>query len=184
MIRLVERIDAGPIISSRQLSLTPDQSAIQASDSLAVMAAELLRQTLPAWVAGTIREQPQDESHASMTRPLDRRDGDLDLRRPAIELFDRWRAFQPWPGVQIRAGAVRCKLLELVPSPRDLSTGSTLVCDDALLIGCGEGSIAVRLIQPEGRDCMEAQAFARGYRSLLDLVWGQPFPDVRLPLVV
>jgi methionyl-tRNA formyltransferase len=184
LIRLVERLDAGPIISSRQLSVAPDQSAIQASESLAAMAADLLRRTLPEWVAGAICEQPQDEAYASMTRPLDRRDGDLDLRRPAIELYDRWRAFQPWPGVQVQAGDVRCKLLELMPGSRDLSIGSTLICDDALLIGCGEGSIVVRLIQPEGRDRMEARDFERGYRSLLDEVWGQPFPDGRLSLVV
>ena len=184
LIRLVERLDAGPIIASSEFSLTTDQTAIEASESLSLVAAELLTETLPKWVAGVIREHPQDESLARMTRPLERRDGELDLRRPSIELYDRWRAFQPWPGIQVQAGEVRCKLLDLTLDPRDLSIGSTVACDDVLLIGCGEGSIAVRAIQPEGRDRMEAQAFVRGYRSLLNVKWGQPFPDGQSPIVV
>ena len=184
LIRLVERLDAGPIIASSELSLTTDQTAIEASESLSLVAAELLTEMLPKWVAGVIREHPQDESLARMTRPLERRDGELDLRRPSIELYDRWRAFQPWPGVQVQAGEVRCKLLDLTLDPRDLSIGSTVACDDVLLIGCGEGSIAVRVIQPEGRDRMEAKAFVRGYRSLLNVKWGQPFPDGQSPIVL
>jgi len=184
LIRLVERLDAGPIIASSELSLTTDQTAIEASERLSLVAAELLIETLPKWVTGVIREHPQDESLARMTRPLERRDGELDLRRPSIELYDRWRAFQPWPGIQVQAGEVRCKLLDLTLDPRDLSIGSTVACDDVLLIGCGEGSIAVRVIQPEGRDRMEAQAFVRGYRSLLNVKWGQPFPEGQSPIVL
>ena len=184
LIRLVERLDAGPIIASRELSLTTGETAIEASESLSLLAAELLIETLPNWVAGVIREYPQDESFATMTRPLERRDGELDLRRPAIELYDRWRAFQPWPGIQVQAGEVRCKLLDLAANPRNLSIGSTMACDDVLLIGCGEGSIAVRVIQPEGRDRMDVQDFVRGYKSLMDVQWGQPFPDSQSPIVV
>ncbi len=184
LIRLVEQLDAGPIIASSEFSLTTDQTAVEVSERLSVVAADLLAATLPKWVSGVICEYPQDELLASMTRPLERRDGELDLRRPAIELYNRWRAFQPWPGVQVQAGEIRCKLLEVTPSAHDLSVGSTMARDDALFIGCGEGSIAATVIQPEGRDRMEAQAFVRGYRSLLNVKWGQPFPDSQAPIVV
>ena len=59
-----------------------------------------------------------------------------------------------------------------------------MACDDVLLIGCGEGSIVGRVIQPEGRDRMDVQDFVRGYKSLMDVQWGQPFPDSQPPIVV
>ena len=71
-------------------------------DRLADLGAELLDDALDGWVAGSLSAQPQDSGAATVTRPLERADAELDLRRPARALFDQWRAFQPWPGAFVR----------------------------------------------------------------------------------
>ena len=183
LIRLVRALDAGPIVAVEQTPIDPDETAADLHVRLANLTADLLAGVLPAWAAGELSEEPQDESKVSLTRPLERKDADLDLRQPALELYNRWRAFQPWPGVRVRAGDTICGLTDVCPGNEQLEPGQVRLCDDALLLGCGDGSLSIRALQPAGRTRMDASAFARGYRRLLSVPWGRPYPDARPPVL-
>ena len=54
---------------------------------LAETTAALLVWVLPGWAAGELDVRAQDEARVSLTRPLERADAELDLRRPARELY-------------------------------------------------------------------------------------------------
>ena len=183
LIRLVRALDAGPIVAVERTPVDANKTAADVQSCLAEVTAELLVRTVPAWAAGDLTEQPQDEAKVSLTRPLERADAELDLRRPAGELYNRWRAFQPWPGARVRVGDTVCGLLDVGLGAVRLDPGEVRVADDALLLGCGEGALAVRAIQPAGRKRLDATAFARGYQRLLDMPWGRPYPDARPPLI-
>ncbi|MCY3896387.1 MAG: methionyl-tRNA formyltransferase [Chloroflexi bacterium] len=183
LIRLVRALDAGPIVAVERSQIDPVETAADLHARLAELTAELLTRILPAWAAGELTEDPQDESKASLTRPLERADADLDLRRSAIELYNRWRAFQPWPGVRVRVGETICGLTHVRLCMEQLEPGQVRLSDEALLLGCGDGSLAIRVLQPAGRKAMAAAAFARGYGSLLKVPWGRPFPQARPPLI-
>ena len=182
LIRLVEAVDAGPIIANETTSIRPHEKASDVRERLAQITSDLLARELPRWFRGEIGERVQDERSASLTRPLERVDAEFDLRRPASELYDRWRAFHPWPGAQVSAGRVTCKLLELTLVPENRGTGNVCLRDDLLVIGCGSGSLGVSYIQPAGRTPMRGSDFARGYTPLLDLQWGHPFPNSMPPI--
>ena len=182
LIRLVEAVDAGPIIANETTSIRPHEKASDVRERLAQITSDLLARELPRWFRGEIGERVQDERSSSLTRPLERVDAEFDLRRPASELYDRWRAFHPWPGAQVSAGRVTCKLLELTLVPENRGTGNVCLRDDLLVIGCGSGSLGVSYIQPAGRTPMRGSDFARGYTPLLDLQWGHPFPNSMPPI--
>lgn len=183
MIRLVRALDAGPIVALERTPTDSDETAADLHARLADLTADLLAGVLPAWAAGALAEEPQDETKASLTRPLERADADLDLRRPALDLYNRWRAFQPWPGARVRAGDTVCGLTDVRLGNEQLGPGQVRLRADALLLGCGSGSLAVRAIQPAGRKGMDAAAFARGYQRLLGTPWGRPYPGSRPPLI-
>ena len=183
LIRLVRALDAGPIVAVERVPIGPDETAADLHTRLAELTADSLVRVLPGWAAGDLAEQPQDESRVSLTRPLERADADLDLRQPASDLYNRWRAFQPWPGVRVRAGDTMCVLLDVRCSDENLDPGQVRMRDDTLVLGCGSGSLAVRAIQPAGRNRIDAAAFARGYQRLLSAPWGQPYPRLRLPII-
>lgn len=183
LIRLVRALDAGPIVAVEPTPIGPGETAADLHTRLAAQTASLLVRVLPGWAAGNLAEQPQDESRVSLTRPLERADADLDLRQSASELYNRWRAFQPWPGVRVRAGDTICALLDVRCSDEKLDPGQVRMHDDTLLLGCGSGSLAVRAIQPAGRKRTAAAAFARGYQRLLTQPWGQPYPGPRPPII-
>ena len=183
LIRLVRALDAGPIVAVERAGIGPDETAAELHGRLADLTADLLTGLLPGWAAGELPEEPQNESKASRTRPLERKDADLDLRQPAIELYNRWRAFQPWPGVRVRAGDTFCGLTDVRPGNQQLAPGQVRLCGDALLLGCGDGSLSIRTLQPAGRKRMAAAAFARGYQRVLQVPWGHPYPEARPPLI-
>jgi methionyl-tRNA formyltransferase len=183
LIRLVRALDAGPIVAADRTPIATHETAADLHARLSELTADLLLRALPGWAAGHLTECPQSEADVSLTRPLERSDADLDLRRPAPELYNRWRAFQPWPGVRVRAGDTVCALLDVRPADQALATGNVRMRDDALLLGCGSGALAIRVLQPAGRKRLDASEFARGYQRLLTQDWGRPFPEARPPLI-
>ncbi len=183
LIRLVRALDAGPIVAVERTRIDSDETAAHLHARLADLTADLLIRALPAWAAGALAEQPQDEARASLTRPLERADAELDLRQTARDLYNRWRAFQPWPGARVRVADTVCGLMAAGLSAEQLETGQARMRGDKLLLGCGTGALAIRAIQPAGRTRMDAAAFARGYQRLLAEPWGRPYPRPRPPLI-
>ena len=183
LIRLVRALDAGPIVAVQRTPIDPNETAADVQARLAEVTADVLVRILPGSAAGELDVRAQDEARVSLTRPLERADAELDLRRPVRELYNRWRAFQPWPGTRVRAGDTFCALLDVGVSTDQLAPGEVRMRDDALLLGCGGGALVVRALQPAGRTRMDAAAFARGYGRLLGTPWGCPYPDARPPLI-
>lgn len=183
LMRMDAGLDTGPVIAAREESIRPDDTLPALHDRLAVVGAELLDEMLDSWVGGRLRAQPQDPETATLTRPLERADAELDLRRPAQDLYDQWRAFQPWPGAFVMVAGQRVAVVEMdQPSNQDRPVGRASLDGEALLVGCGSGTLRLVRLQPEGRRAMSARAFANGYGALLRTTWGDPPPAPRPPL--
>ncbi len=184
LMRLDAGLDSGPLIAARSLPIDPATTAPDLHDALAEAGAALLEATLPEWVAEALDARPQDASAATVTRPLARTDAELDIRRSAHDLYNQWRAFQPWPGSSIQAGEIRCKLHALgAPSAGRSDPGRVRLVSGMLSLACADGELMIESLQPAGHRVMSARDFANGYPSLLDRSWGRPYPVAPEPLV-
>jgi methionyl-tRNA formyltransferase len=116
----------------------------------------------------------QDGSLATYCPKITREDGLVDWTLPALTLVRRDRAFTPWPGLFTFREKTRLKIAGLTlvegkrPSP---PPGTVLSVSAALVVACGEGSVAVGELQAEGRRKLPAAEFARGERVLPGEVW-------------
>lgn len=183
LMRMDAGLDSGPVIAAREVDIGPAETAPALHDRLAEAGADLLDEMLDPWVAGRLKTQPQDPESATVTRPLERADAELDLRRPARALFDQWRAFQPWPGAFVRVDGRRVVAAEMEqPSAEDAPIGCASLDGGVVVVGCGSGTIRLTRLQPEGRKAMSAPAFGNGYGPLLQAPWGAPAPVSRPPL--
>lgn len=183
LMRMDAGLDTGPVIAAREESIRPDDTSPALHDRLAVVGAELLDEMLDPWVAGRLTAQPQDPETATLTRPLERADAELDLRRPAQDLYDQWCAFQPWPGAFVKVDGRRVVVAAMdPPMAEDKPVGLASLDGDLLIVGCGSGVVRLARLQPEGRKAMSARAFANGYGALLRATWGDPAPAPRPPL--
>lgn len=111
-----EGLDTGPILAQAVEAIRPDDTTPTLAERLSHLGARLLVETIPRWVEGRIRPQPQDAARASYAPQLRRADGEVDWRRTAAELHRLWRAYQPWPGLYTwwRADAQQPQMLKLL----------------------------------------------------------------------
>ena len=91
-------LDTGPIVSQRRTPILPEDDSAMLHDRLAALGAELLLETVPDFVAGRIQPQPQPAEGASYAPKIKKEDGRIDWKLPAKTIWNRLRAFTPWPG--------------------------------------------------------------------------------------
>jgi len=164
LMRMDEGLDTGPIVAQTRVPLAGDETTPLLEEMLEVEAAELLTRYLGPWLRGKIAATPQSDDGATLTRPLRREDGRLDVSRPAVELERQVRAYQPWPGsfVETDGGRLvvwRCEVEAAGPSPGLF---------DERGLGAGDGSrLRLLEVQPAGRDRMSWDAYLRGRSSIV-----------------
>ncbi len=158
-------MDSGPIIAQRSRSISANDDAETLTTELFREGAALLAATLPGWVAGDVDACPQDDGLATYTSKLERADGLADWGRSADALWRQQRAYAPWPGLHTAWEGKELKLLEVLPFPEGRAEpGRVIRADgDLLAVGTGEGLLAIRRLQLEGRRPASADDFVRGY---------------------
>jgi methionyl-tRNA formyltransferase len=160
-------LDTGPILTMRKTPITESDNAQILHDRLTVLGAELLLETIPAYIGGRITPQPQPDG-ATYARKIEKSDGLIDWEQPAVEIGRRLRAFTPWPGaftfLETDGKRRMIKILEVVPGESMGSPGTVLSASrEGIVVGTGNGSIRIVSLQPEGRKRMSAQDFLAGH---------------------
>jgi methionyl-tRNA formyltransferase len=115
--------------------------------------------------AGTIKPRPQDNEKATLAPILKKEDGRIDFRRTALEITNRLRGFQPWPGAFTTFRGKNLHVWGAAVSQLSLPPGELLVENDRLTVGCGAGTALTLLeVQPEGKKHIAVRDFIHGYR--------------------
>lgn len=168
-------MDTGPVLTRAQIPVSAEDTTASLTAKLSRIAAQLLLDVLPRWVRNQISPRPQDEAAASYSRRLDKQDGEIDWQLPAVDIWRRVRAFQPWPGCFTRWRGRQLKILEAEPLPVGDSPGVGLVVvadngESAFAVGTGQGILKVLRVQMEGKQAVAAADFMRGQRRLIGSV--------------
>jgi len=144
IILMDERIDHGPLLAQEKTTISPQETASQLCDRLALSGAKLLADVIPGWVRGEKQLAPQDEEKASYSKILTRKDGEIDWKKPAQEIERQVRAFQPWPGAHTFHEGKRIKILK---------------------VGLEKDKLIIKQVQPEGKKPMSFKDFLLGHRN-------------------
>lgn len=158
-------LDSGPLLSRRAIEIFPEENAGPLGDRLARLGAELLVETLPGYLAGEILPAPQDERLVTRAPMLKKEDGQLDFTQPAVSVWRRVRAFNPWPGAFTFWNGQALKVLsaEVVDAPgaapqkRDILGGRPA-------IGAVDGWLVLNEVQAAGKKPVAGEVFLRGAR--------------------
>jgi methionyl-tRNA formyltransferase len=164
-MRIDAGLDTGDILLQKEISIAPSDTAETLAPRLAAVGADLMVETLRGLQARTIHPRPQDHAKATMAPILKKEDGQIDFRRPAAEILNRLRGFQPWPGAFTTFRGKNLHVWNAASLQRALPMGQLLVEADRLFVGCGAGNALQLLeVQPEGKKRMPARDFVHGYR--------------------
>ena len=166
-------MDTGPILNQREVLISADDTTGLLTSKLAQTGAQLLSETLPLWIEGRIKPQPQDERRASYSKVINKSDGEIDWRLSTLELWRRVRAFDPWPGCYTWWRGKRLELGKVVPLYGEKSgePGKVIALSPPALatvgVGTGDGVLGLLTVQLEGKREMSADEFVRGQRDFV-----------------
>jgi methionyl-tRNA formyltransferase len=163
-MRLDQGLDTGDILLQRALPIEPDQTAEQLFPVLAQDGANLMLETLAGLEAGVIKPIPQDNDAASLAPILEREDALVDFARPASEIYNRWRGFQPWPGAYTFFRGRKLTLHRLIPAGSMAAPpGELAVEGNRLFVAAGSATrLELLEVQLEGKKRMPVADFLRG----------------------
>jgi len=161
-------LDTGPILTQAQTEIAVQDTSETLHERLAQIGAELLRDTIPDYVAGKIQPCPQPAEGAAYAPRIRKEDGRLDWRQPSRALWNRVRGLLPWPG------AFTCLVGE--PTPRLLKIwkaepvegsgvpGEALNADrNGIVVACGKGALRILEVQQEGGRRLPVSDFLTGH---------------------
>ena len=116
---------------------------------------------------GTLAAEPQDDTKASVTRLIDRSDGEIDWASPAERIDRMIRAYDPWPGTFTKWNGKGLKVLDAQISSVSASVaaagaGVVVIDQGRVNVGTGSASIELKKVQLEGRQAIAATDFLMG----------------------
>jgi methionyl-tRNA formyltransferase len=164
-MRIDSGLDTGDILLQRELPITPGDTAETLAPRLASIGADLVIETLAGLQAGSIHPRPQGHAQATLAPILKKEDGLIDFARPAAEIFNRMRGFQPWPGAHTTFRGKTLQVWKAKPLDQSLPPAELRLDGDRLLVGCGQATALELLeLQLEGRKRLSAREFVNGHR--------------------
>ncbi len=162
-------VDSGPILSQKRMPIEPEDSAESLTIKLAHIGAHLLEEILPLWLSHAIIPQPQNDDLASYTKLISKEQGEIDWHLPALEVWRRVRAFQPWPGCYTWWQGKILKVIDASHFPAVQGEPGRVIAlaRGGVGVQTTEGILQLLTVQLEGRRKMSAEEFVRGQRSFI-----------------
>ena len=165
VIRLVEEMDAGPILRQVEEPILPEESATELAIRLAEVGADVLVEALLLLEGDSLEEREQDHEAATFAPPISADDARVDWTREPADTAAWMRGMDSTPGAWTTWRGDRLKLYRPLVEASDgvdASPGTVLAVDGGLRVASGAGAVRIREVQPAGRRRMEAEDWLRG----------------------
>ena len=163
IMEMVKEMDAGDMIASRSILIEDSDNVGTLFDKLAVLGRDLLLDTLPAYLAGDIQPQAQDQSLVTFSPNIRPEEEEIDWKKTNRQIFNQIRGMYPWPVAHTLWQGERFKIYEAKLADGYGQPGEILeIGKRKLLVATGEGAIALKTVQPAGKPKMPISDFLNG----------------------
>ncbi len=162
IIKLVEKLDAGPIIIQEKFTIPDDYNKLKLTNNLTKIGTKLLVRTIGDILKNKISLTYQDESKVTFAHKLTSIDRKINFKNNSKKIINQIKAYSPKPGAWFILNKDRIKIIEAKPG---LSKGkASTILNENFEIGCNDGSINPQLLQKEGRNVIKKEDFLRGFK--------------------
>ncbi len=148
---MAEKMDAGDIISQKEIVIEPEDNVGTLHDKLSIIGKDLLLETIPEIIAGTNKRIPQQEDQVTFAYNIKREEEKLDFDKTTVELVNQVRGLYPWPLSYILIDNQETKVIEAQPFNSDITSevGTIVgITTDAILVKTIDGTLAITKIKP------------------------------------
>lgn len=169
-----EKMDEGDILIQEEIKIGENETVEKLMERLEGLAARMIVKFIPNWIKGKIKPVPQNHKKATYCKPILRQDGKIDWNSDADEIYRKWRAYHPWPGIyafyKTKNSFKRLKLIKIGVLP-NIETGEKrgkiIKYNHNIAVQAKNGLIILKKIHLEGKKETEVDEFLRGDASFI-----------------
>ena len=156
-----EGLDTGDIIKIETIEVSDDEMVESLFNRLTDVAADLTIDVLQNY--SSYKATPQDDALSTHCSKITKADGEVELIN-APALYNKYRAFTPWPGIYLNSG-LKLKKISLEDKSSSNAVGKILKIDsDSIVVGCSEGSIRIYAVQAPSKKEIDILSYINGKR--------------------
>ncbi len=172
---LKHEIDTGDIISQEKIEIAPTDNVGDVHDRLMSLGARLTIDTVNHILAGDLTTIPQDDlirdTEPTPAPKIFKDTCHIDWSKPATDIHNLVRGLSPYPAAWTQLhdgykdlGAMKILRTAVISSKTTAAPGEITINGNKMTVACGNGTIELLEIQPQGKRTMAADAYLRGAR--------------------
>jgi methionyl-tRNA formyltransferase len=138
-----------------------------------MLGADAMLEAAKALESGAVHYSEQLDSQASKAPKLKKEEAQIDWGESAVQIFNRIRAFKPFPSTHTMLKQRRLGIEWAEPLGRDSGYSPSEICaveKEWFDVQCGKGVLRVLDVKPEGGKKMKCADFLRGTKISAGMV--------------
>ena len=160
IMKIVEKLDAGPVIMQEKINVTSEMNAEDLSNKLSDLSSKLILECIDEIEGRKTKFIDQDEQKATYAKKINKEEGKINWDNSAENILAQINSLLPNPGAWFSFMGERYKILKASISEAEGATGK--VIDNNLTIACKSKSIKVNEIQRQGKNKQSTSEFLLG----------------------
>ena len=170
IMEMVKEMDAGDMVSQKALPILDEDNVGTLFEKLALLGRALLLETLPDYLSGELKPQPQDPAQVTFSPNITPEEERLDWTKTAREVFNQVRGMYPWPVAHTTLNGQRFKIYEAELAEGQGQPGQIIEkTKKGLVVATQDGALALKTVQPAGKPRMAIADFLNGVGRNLEV---------------
>lgn len=160
-------LDTGDMLLKKEIEIGPDMTVGELHDQMAVLGAEVLKDTLVELQNGTLLRKPQEDAISSYAPIISKEVGCIDWNKSAQEIHNLVRGTNPWPGAYtfLNGSKMRVWRTDIFDCSEQGHAGEIIrVGDDGILVKCSNGYIMIQELQFDSSKRMKVSEYIKGHK--------------------
>jgi methionyl-tRNA formyltransferase len=165
VFKIDEGVDTGGILSQEKIEIGPQETTPELYERLSFLGADALIAALDGLTHGTLAPAAQGTSFSSRAPKLLKEEALINWQESAQTIFNKIRAFKPFPGTYTYLDKSRFGIEWADPHGDEPSQNPgmiTRVTDIFFEVACARGVLRIHDVKPEGRKSMRVHDFLLG----------------------
>lgn len=161
-----EGLDTGPMMLIERVAIEDADTTGTLHDKLAALGGTMIVEALRRMERGALESTPQPEEGVTYAAKISKDEAKLDFALPALALWRKVRAFNPFPAAQgmVNGTAIKIWRAELADYQGNAAPGTVLSVDaQGIVVACGEGALRLLELQKPGGKRLAAAEFLKGF---------------------
>ena len=153
-------LDTGPVILQKETQIGENDNFLKVHDSLSLIASQTISETILQFIEGKLATKEQNDDIASYADKIEKHETKIDWNLTAKEIRNLIYSLSPLPGAwTITKEGKRLKILS---ASIEEAKGEIAVLRENQILGCGQSSLKIKEVKPEGKKIMLFDDYLRG----------------------